>query len=490
MIKKDIKEKQSLDLIEAISSDSGLGTYFDDKETWSSWIVFFKALMGSQDFDGDELRLLQACTGLEQALTEQIKEAYMICGRRSGKSTICALLSVFYAVWGEWEKYISKGEQPKVFIVACNKEQAKIIIGYVKAILHLTPFLKSMIKKSLSESIELKNGIEIVVKPASWRSTRGFTVGLLIMEELAYWRFEEESSIQDKEIYGAIKPAMTTIKNSLIIGISTPFARQGLLWKKFEKHYGKPGPVLMWTAPTWVMNKTLTEEELRKEHFEELGPAQFGADFEARFREDIEGYLPLEIIDRAIIKGRMFNPPDDEVDEYVAFCDPSEGLHKGGDSMTLAIAHPEVEEDTERRICVLDYIMEVRPPFDCKEVIREMVLICKQYNVYKIVQDRHAIGWIASDLEPYEIQVEPSDKTKSEIYEYFAVLMNKNEVELLDNERLKSQIVGLQRILKSGGLVKIDHYRGGHDDCINAAAGVLVLCSGEEPGSGENVEWI
>lgn len=409
---------------------------------------------------------------------------------RSGKSTICALLVVFYAVWGEWEKYVSKGEQPKIFVVSCNKEQAKIIIGYVKAILHLTLFLKSMIKKSLSESIELKNGIEIVVKPASWRSTRGFTVGLLIMEEIAFWRFEPESAIRDKEIYTAIKPAMTTIKNSLIIGISTPFARQGLLWKKFEKHHGNPGPVLVWTAPTWLMNKTVTEEELRKEHFEELGPAEFGAEFEAKFREDIEGYLPLEIIDRAIVKGRMFNPPDVEVDEYFAFCDPSERVHKGGDSMTFAIAHPKIEEDTEKRICVLDYLMEARPPFDNNEVIREIMMICKQYNVYEITQDRHAIGWISADLEPHEIRVDPSDKTKSEIYEYFTVLMNKDEVELLDHPRLKSQIVGLQRILKSGGLVKIDHYRGGKDDCINAAAGSLVLCSGEERNSGAEILWL
>ena len=452
--------------------------------------MFFKVLSGSQELDADELGLLQNCTGLDSVPGEEIKEAYMICGRRSGKSTICALLAVFYAVWGEWENYVSKGEQPKIFIVACNKEQSKIIIGYVKAILHLTPFLKSMIKKSLSESVELKNGIEIVVKPASWRSTRGFTVGLLIMEELAYWRFEEESANRDKEIYTAIKLAMTTIKNSLIIGISTPFARQGLLWRKFEKHHGKPGTVLVWTAATWLMNKTFTEEELRKKNFEELGEAEFGAEFQARFREDIEGYLPLEIIDRAIVKGRMFNPPDLEVDQYFAFCDPSEGVHKGGDSMTFAIGHLEIEEDTEKRICVLDYLMEARPPFDNNEVIREIMMICKQYNVYEITQDRHAIGWISADLEPHEIRVEPSDKTKSEIYEYFAVLMNKDEVELLDHPRLKSQIVGLQRILKSGGLVKIDHYRGGKDDCINAAAGALVLCSGEERDSGAEILWL
>jgi len=479
-----------LNIIEAVESQSGLGAYFGDANTWRSWFVFFRALMGLECETQEDRELLQACTGLSESPVRPAKEAYVIAGRRSGKSTICALLSVFYAVWGGWEKYMAKGEQVKIFVIATNTNQAKIIIGYVKAILGLNPFLRSMVKKPLSESVELKNGIEIVVKPASWRSTRGFTVGLLIMEELAYWRFEAEAALRDKEVYTALKPGTLTVKNSLIIGISTPFARQGFLWDKYRKHYGKSGSVLVWRSPTWVMNRTLTEEELRKEHYDELGEAEFGAEYCAEFREDIEGFLPLQVIDRAVVEGRIFCPPDAEVDDYFAFCDPSEGMRKGGDSMTFAVAHPELDEDTEKRVCVLDYLFEARPPFSNKEVIREIGLICKQYGINEVTQDRHAIGWIASDLEGYDVHVEASERVKSEIYEYFGVLMNKGEVELLDHPRLRTQLLGLQRFLKSGGLVKIDHLRGGHDDVANAVAGALVLCS-EEPGdNGRGIEWL
>ncbi|NQT80269.1 MAG: hypothetical protein HQ555_07770 [Candidatus Aminicenantes bacterium] len=470
-------------IIDAVQSDKGFKSYFTSLRTWESWFTFLKVLQGSSKLKPQELELLQECTGLTEAPKEPIKEAYVIAGRRSGKSTICALLAVFYAVWGGWEKYTSKGEKPRVFVIGTNKAQSRIIMGYIKAFLSLNTFLKGMVRKSLSESIELRNGVEIVVKPASWRSSRGFTVGMLILEELAFWRFEEESATRDKEIYVAIKPGTTSIKNSLIVGISTPFARQGLLWSKFRKHYGKPGSTLIWQAPTWTMNKTLTEHDLEKEYLETLGEAEYGAEYCAKFREDIEGYLPLETIDKAIVKNRMFLPPDPEVERYYAFCDPSEGVRKGGDSMTLAISHPELVEDTEDKVYVLDYIFEAIPPFNNNTVISEIALICKKYNVSEIVQDRHAIGWISKDLEPYDIIVEASDKTKSEIYEYFAVLMNKNEVELLDEPRLKSQITGLQRILKSGGLVKIDHYRGGHDDLINSAAGSIILSSEEKQGS-------
>lgn len=459
---------ERLNLLEALSSSRGLGTYFRDKSTWWPWFVFIKALIGIGTLTARERILLKDCTGLDKLSTKRIREAFIIAGRRSGKSTICALLAVFYAVWGEWKRYISRGECPKIFVVATNMDQAKIILNYVKAILDMTPFLRGMVERELADSVELKNGTEIVVKPASWRSSRGFTCGLLILEELAFFRYETDSALRDKEIYGAIRPGMINIRNSLIIGISTPFARQGLLFQKYKKHYGKGGKVLIWQAPSWVMNKNLSEAELREEELEALGVAEFNAEYGARFREDIEGYLPLQIIERAIIKGQTIVPARREF-FYHAFCDSSEGLHHGGDSMTYAVAH------MEARKVVLDAILESISPFDPGVVIQEIAELSRQYRIRKITQDRHAIAWIANDFRPYGIEVEISDKTKSQIYEHFGVVMNKNLVELLDNRRLKDQIINLQKYLRPGGMVKIDHVSGAHDDVINAVAGAVTL---------------
>lgn len=464
----DVNASERLNLLEALSSSSGLGSYFRDRATWWPWITLIKALIGQGTLSAREKTLLRDCTGLHGLPTKRIREIFIIAGRRSGKSTICALLAVFYAVWGQWRQYISLGERPKVFVVATNMDQAKIILNYVKAILSLTPFLRGMIDRELADSVELKNGTEIVVKPASWRSSRGFTCGLLILEELAFFRFETDSALRDKEIYTAIKPGMINIRNSLIIGISTPFARQGLLFQKYRKHYGRDSKVLVWQAPTWTMNPTLSERELREEELEALGVAEFNAEYGARFREDIEGYLPLEIIERAIIKNQTVIPAQQKF-FYYGFCDSSEGLHHGRDSMTFAVAHQ------ERKKVVLDAVLEFIPPFDPGVVIQEIAELSKEYRIRTITQDRHAVGWIANDFRPHGIEVEISDKTKSQIYEHFAVSMNKNQVELLDNRRLRDQIINLQTFLRPGGMVKIDHISGQHDDVINSVAGACVL---------------
>ncbi len=457
----------------AIKSKDGFGAFFKDGfDSWRPWITFFKVL-GGEKLDGEEKALFTECTGLEELPKEPIREVFIIAGRRSGKSTSVALISAFYAIWGGWQENLSKGEKARIFIVSPTKNQGQIIKGYLEAIFDLNGSLRRMIKKIQQESIEFVDGTTIEIKPASWRATRGFIVGLFVLEELSYWRFEAESANVDKEIYTAIKPAMTTIKNSLVIGISTPFARQGLLWEKYERHFGKPGPVLIWRAPSWRMNLSLSEEGLRRDFLDTIGPAEFGAEFEANFREDIETYLPLAVIEAAIIPGRVQVDYEPGI-SYLGFCDPAEGLRKGADSMTFGVSHASTEKPNK---FILDLLLEVQPPFDPKEVIRQIVNICRQYRITKIVQDRHAVGWIASDLKQHSIGVEVSDINKSQIYEHFAVLMNKRLVELVDCPKLKTQMQSLMRFMRSGGTVAIDHLRSGHDDVVNSAAGAIVAAS-------------
>lgn len=452
--------------------------------SWRHWLVIAKIISGVKRLNDEEMALLFECTGLREVPERPLKELFLCIGRRGGKTTFVVLKAAYDAIWGGWEKYLGPGEKGYIFLIAATKDQCDVAMDKLSALFDSNQFFKRLVKKELAQSIELVNNIIISVKPASWRSTRGYTVGLLIMEELAFWRFEEESANRDREVLVAVSPGMMTIKNSLTLGISTPFARQGLLFEKFSRHWGKPGSVMVWRAPTWVMNLTTTKEELEAENLEKLGEAEFGAEYGAMFREDIEGYMPLDIYERAVVVGRSILGEEEAV-SYVAFCDPSEGLRKGADSMTFAIAHKE-EIDGEMTY-ILDVILEFRAPFSPEQVISSIVKICEQYRITKIVQDRHAIAWIAKDFKSYDIEVEVAEHTKSEIYELFAIEMNKNRVRLLDNKRLKAQTMGLQRFLKGGGLVKIDHYKGGNDDVVNSAAGAIVLLSeggGHEPGVG------
>ncbi len=462
-------------LYDVCLSEKGFRPYLKGRlETWRPMLTLFKLISGRRDFDEWEMALIREATGLEVLPDEPIRELWIACGGRASKTTMSVLMSAYYAIWGGWEKDLQAGEHPMSFVISPTVTQTRVFLDYTKALFKLK-HLRHLVERELQESIWLKSGSRIEARPASWRSSRGWTAGFLALEECAYFRFETESAVRDVEIYTSLKPATSTIRNSLTVGVSTPFARQGLLFSKFTQNWGKPGPVVCWRLPTWRMNLTLTEESLRRDFAESLGEAEFNCEFGAQEREDIEQFLPGALVDAAVVKGRTVLPWKRGF-EYVGFCDPSEGLRKSGDSMTFAVSHRGADK------CVLDVLLEFRPPFDPKQVIEAIASTAAQYHISKIVQDRHAIGWIGADLRRFNITVEASEFDKSKIYEFFAVLMSKSQVELLDSERLRVQIMGLQKFLKSGGGVTIDHLRGGKDDCINSASGSLNLASRAETG--------
>ena len=94
-----------------------------------------------------------------------------------------------------------------------------------------------------------------------------------------------------------------------MIGISSPYARRGLLWRKFDAHYGKPGPVLVARAPTWLMNPTVPVSMMIVRKYEE-DPTDAAAEYGGEFRSDLEAYVGIEAV-RACIEVGVFEKPAD-----------------------------------------------------------------------------------------------------------------------------------------------------------------------------------
>jgi hypothetical protein len=156
---------------------------------------------------------------------------------------------------------------------------------------------------------------------------------------------------------------------------------------------------------------------------------------------------------------------------YTAFVDPSGGSQ---DSMTLAISHRDRDG-----IGVLDCLREVRAPFSPESVVEEFVTTLRQYRVTTVHGDRYAGEWPRERFDKRGITYRPSERTKSEIYQAFAPLVNGGRCELLDHAVLARQLQGLERKTSRAGKDSIDHGPRGRDDIANAAAGALVLAAGQ-----------
>jgi hypothetical protein len=457
-----------MDIIQLIRSKKFFGPYFKDIGTWSSWETFLKTLFGLP-LSKHELPLLRDCTGLEKDPGRSYRESYIIAGRRSGKSTIAALLAVYISLFVDWASSISRGEKPVVIIIAVNKAQAAIVKGYIEGLLGVNETFRAAVARILQESIELRNGLTILVKPASFRSLRGFTICAAILEELSFYRFELESANPDREILTALKPGLASIPSSLLIGIGTPYVKQGSLYEKFKRDFGKSGAMaLIWKAPTRTMNPTIPIETVDQAFRED--PEAAAAEWGAEFRADISTFIDPLAVEAAVVPGCMVIPWSPER-EFHGFIDMSAGR---SDSATLALAF----NDAARKRSVLANVQEAKSPFNPASVVEAFCGILKEYRVSEVEADAYAGEWVVGSFREYGVSVLPSKKTKSEIYLELLPLLNSGSAELLDVPRLLHQLKSLERRARGSGRDLVDSfYPGSHDDVINAAAGALVMAS-------------
>lgn len=458
-----------MNIISAIEDPRFFRPVFRDLVTWKSWFVLLKAMFGLPIVDHAERAIYTACTDFGRPQDKKAKEAYIIAGRRSGKSFMASVIAVFLATFKDWKPYLSPGEKGWIFIIATDRDQAKIIKRYISAILDSAPAFRKMVVKNLEYEIDLSNNINIAVKTCNFRSIRGYTVLAAICEEIAFWK-DENSANPAQEVLAALRPALSTIPESMLIAISTPYSRSGVLWEQFKAYFGKEaenGP-LIWKASTRVMNPNISIATIENEMRDD--PERARAEWEAEWREDVQAFLSNDVIERAVVPGRQELPKLKDV-QYFGFIDPSGGRH---DSFALSICHREEDQ----RI-VLDCIREIRPPFSPQSAVRELSLTLEEYAISYVECDRYSAEWVVTEFAKYGITIKNSETSSSEILLNFLPLIMNGSVELLDNRRLTDQLRGLERKTRSGGKDIICHgsYSGAHDDVAIAVAGACYLAS-------------
>lgn len=456
----------ALTILDAIGSRHLFQQWFR-KPTWAPWIAFLGVLFGLP-LTREQRAFYRQCTGRATLRSGGHQEAWLVCGRRAGKSFVLAVVAVFLACFRDWSPYLAEGERGTIIIVATDRKQARTIFRYVKALLARVPLLAQLIQRQSDEAMDLSNGITIEVMTASFRALRGYTVIAALLDEVAFWRSDEASANPDAEILNALRPAMATVPGAMLLCASSPYARRGELYRMFRKFYGQDAPVLVWKAPTRTMNPSVPQSLIDDAY--ERDPAWASAEYGAEFRSDIESYISRETLDQIIVAGRLELPPVSSL-LYAAFVDPSGG---SGDSMTLAIAHREAATGK----AIIDALREVRPPFSPEAVVQEFAALLGTYRVASVEGDRYAGEWPRERFREHGIRYEPAAKVKSDLYRDLLPIINSRQAELPDHPRLTMQLTGLERRTARGGRDSIDHSPGGHDDLANVVAGALLAVNG------------
>lgn len=430
---------------------------------WTAWRAFLCA-MYALPMTAAELAIYQRCTGRRRPPSAPVTEAWLPTGRRARKTAVVSLIGVWHAAFRRHELYLAPGERAQVPLIAKDKADAQTFHSYVSAILQSHPVLASLLEgEPTAEEIRLSTGCDFRIRAVSLTAGRSKSVSAALLDEIAFWR-TEGSAAPDVEVLRGIRPAMANVPGAVMVGLSSPYAKAGVLWEQYEAHYGREDdPVLVWQADTVTMHDSpqirgFVAAETAKD------PVSAAAEYGAQFRSAESAYVTEQLVRDRTVPGREALIPG--VQRYHAFVDPSGGMQ---DSYALAIAH--FDHGTGR--VVLDYLREWLAPLDSRHVSQEAARDVRRYGLRSVVGDGYGGEFAREPFRLEGVMYEVSEEPRSAIYQATLPLLTGPHSELLDSARLREQLLGLRRRTGANGREIIDHKDGGHDDLANAACGAM-----------------
>ena len=212
---------------------------------------------------------------------------------------MAAAIAIFLALFTKHR--LARGEKGMCLIIAGSTAQASTVFNYIRGFLEASPAMAKEVVAISRHEITLRNGIILGVHSNSFRTVRGRTLVACVMDEVAYWR-DLDLALPDTETYSAVLPALATT-NGMLVGISTPYRKLGLLHQKHRDHFGVDGDdVLVVQGGSAAFNPTLSTAVIETQRAAD--PTAAAAEWDAVFRSDISAYLDDELIDAAVEHGR------------------------------------------------------------------------------------------------------------------------------------------------------------------------------------------
>jgi hypothetical protein len=371
--------------------------------------TLLKALYGSP-LSTAELGIYTACTGRAKYVPTDYPEVSVISGARSGKdSRVAAPTALYEAAFGGHEQYLAPGEQAVIACVAQDRRGANILRGYILGLINSRAYLRELLDgEPTADEIKFKNRVSIVCFPSTMRSIRGWSIPVAIMDELAFFRWEGAAD-SDVEIQTSLRRGGINFPRTKLLKISTPYLRSGVLADDFKNHFGSDSQdVLVWKAPSILMNPSLKAERLARE--QRLDPVRYDREYNAEFSDDVDAFLNSAWIDHAVSRNiyqRAYQPSL----RYIAAIDQS-GLRV--DDFVLAIGHMQHE------VFVLDLLKVWRArsgaTVDLTAIVSEIVSIARLYECDRVIGDRSAAPWVGSKFADQRFQFVESEQDTTSCY--------------------------------------------------------------------------
>ena len=269
----------------------------------------------------------------------------------------------------------------------------------------------------------------------------------------------------------------------MLVGISSPYRRTGLLHQKFKDHYGtSDDDVLVVRGGTAMFNPTIAKATIAKEMKAdpEVGSKRVASRVQDRHirlvrrhgnRERRRSCAPARTAPRS---GHR----------YFAFADASAGRH---DAFTFCIGH--VEGKPPESLTWTGDVVRGRPaPFDPRTTAYEFAQLARAYGCKKVVGDAYAGAWVEAAFKDAGIKYETSPIPKSQLYLEALPHFNRGAINIPVPILLR-ELRCLERRVHRSGRDSVDHPSHGSDDYANVACGALNVATRETRKPGMSIGY-
>ena len=417
-----------------------------------------------------------------------------VLGRRSGKTDMVISTAAAYEITlGGHKAHVKEKQVYKTLFLAQTDEDAQDNMRYITMALEESPLLcKELDGTPTATQIRLKDGMVIEAKPANKATGRGHAIPVVIMDEVGFWYTDARAANPDFEVLRALSYAQLQFPNFKRFIASTPWSKQGILWKHYragtegrklrceecaakqtfvcehrshqrEAHKG----FLVVHASTAAMENPMIPHrrlvEIRRED-----PDAFPRESLALFLDSVSGWLNRTKIETSITPGLLERSAPTEAERlragisYTASLDPA--FRK--DSFTLCIGHHDAKEGM-----IQDRLVEWKPirgvPLKPSDVLDGIKLVLDEFGITNVFSDQYqleSLQQLALDRGFTITGVDFTGSSKARICGSFKTLLDQERVKLLDNDDQRSQLESLEIRRTQAGHVQIAAPPGRHDD--------------------------
>lgn len=208
--------------------------------SWDAHRVIWRLYDGDAYLLTDEQKeVAYQLLGCRKLPTEAPQELFVGAGRRCGKTSDNALISVHAAArnYQKPEGPLDPGQWATAACTCPSRKQAKEWLSACLGIIENSRLLASEVTSATDDTIEFKHASRLTVLSSNFRTLRSYTLCSLVIDEAAFL-MDDASANPDVEIYRTGRAGLATLKGPLIV-TSSHHRKTGLMYDKYTQHYAK-----------------------------------------------------------------------------------------------------------------------------------------------------------------------------------------------------------------------------------------------------------